>query len=125
MEDKITPNTTIGQSPYTLVYGTPSILLVHLQIIDLRFEIEKVDEDFQPLKHHLDTLVELKEIWKNDFALLQKKQNIIKRSFDETTTNVDYKVVDMSYYGTKHMNPLPNIASLIQYGWDHPIYMIF
>jgi hypothetical protein len=92
--DRITPKKTMGQSPYTLVYGAPVVLPVHLQIPSLRLAIDEVEDDFQPLQHRLHTLVELEEVIKDAFKHLQKKQDIIKRSFDKRATMVNYKVGD-------------------------------
>jgi hypothetical protein len=90
--DSITPKTTT--SPYTLVYGAPTVLPIHLQIPTLRLAIAEAEYDFQPLQHRLDTLVELEEVRKDTFQHLQKKQDIVKRSFDKRATMVNYKVGD-------------------------------
>jgi ribonuclease HI len=92
--DRITPKTATGQSPYALVYGTPAVLPVHLQIPALRLAIAEAEDDFQPLQHRLDTLLELEEVRKDAFQHLQKKQDIVKRSFDKRATMVNYKVGD-------------------------------
>jgi hypothetical protein len=68
--DRITPKTTIGQSPYTMVYGAPAVLPVHLNILALRLAIVEVEDYFQLLQHRLDTLVELEEVRKDAFQHL-------------------------------------------------------
>lgn len=90
--DKIAPKTTIGQSPCTLLYRTHTIFLSHLKIPALRLEIAKVEEDFQLIQHHLDTLIELDQVWKNAFENLQKKTDIAKCSLDNRAMRVDCKV---------------------------------
>ena len=87
--DHITRKTTKSQIPYTLVYGTPIVLPVHLQIPSLRLAIAEAEDDFQPLQHHLDTLIELEEVRKDAFQHLQKKKDIVKCSFDKRTTMVN------------------------------------
>ena len=77
-----------------MVYGAPAVLPVHLQIPPLRLAITEVEDDFQPLQQRLDTLIELEEVRKYAFQHLQKKQDIVKRSFDKRTTMVNYKVGD-------------------------------
>jgi hypothetical protein len=58
-DDCITPKTSTCQSTYTMVYGTPIVLPVHLQIPSLIFYIVEIEGDFHPLQHHFDTLIEL------------------------------------------------------------------
>jgi hypothetical protein len=60
----------------------------------LRLAIAEAEDDFQPLQHRLDTLLELEEVRKDAFQHLQKKQDIVKRSFDKRATMVNYKVGD-------------------------------
>jgi hypothetical protein len=88
-DDRITRKTTMGQSPYTMVYGTPVVLHVHLQIPALRLAIAEVEDHFQPLQHRLDTLIKLEEVRKDAFQHLQKKQDIVKHSFDKRATMVN------------------------------------
>jgi hypothetical protein len=90
----ITPKTTTCQIPYTLVYGAPVVLPVHLQILALRLDIVEAEDGFQPLQHHFDTLIKLEEVRKYAFQHLQKKKDIIKCSFDRRDTMVNYKVGD-------------------------------
>jgi hypothetical protein len=93
-DDRITLKTTMGQSFYTPVYGAPIVLPVHLQIPALRLAIAEAEDDFQPLQHRLDTLIELEEVRKDTFQHLQKKKDNVKRSFDKRATMVNYKVGD-------------------------------
>ena len=64
--DRLTPKTSTSQIPYTMVYGTIAILRIHLQILALRLAIAKAEADFWPLQHHLDNLVELHEVRKDE-----------------------------------------------------------
>jgi hypothetical protein len=74
LADRITPMKTMGKRPYTMVYGTPTILPIHLQIPTLRLAIYEAKDDFQPLQHHLDTLikVELRGVHKRHVPTPQK-----------------------------------------------------
>jgi hypothetical protein len=105
-DDHITPKTTTGQRPYTLVYGALVVLPVHLQIPSLRLAIAEAEDDFQPLQHRLDTLIKLEEVRKDTFQHLQKNQDIVKHSFDKRATMVNYKVgYDVLLWDKAHEAP--------------------
>jgi hypothetical protein len=92
--DRTNPKIKMGQIPYTLVYGSPTILSIHLYIPSLRLAIVEEEDDFHPLQHCLDTLIDLEEVTKDAFQHLQKKQDIVKCCFDERDTMVNYEVGD-------------------------------
>jgi hypothetical protein len=84
----------MGKIPYTLLYGTPIVLPIHLQILALILFIVEAEGDLHSLQHHLDILIELEEVRKDAFQHLQKKQDIVKCPFDKRVTIVNYKLGD-------------------------------
>lgn len=84
--DRVTPKTSIGASPYFLVYGKEAILPPNLYLPTLRLAQESQGSPRPAIQSRIDTLVRLKEErlkTKEKFSIHQAR---IKRWFDKKST---------------------------------------
>ena len=81
--DRITPKTTIGNSPYYLVYGKEAILPSNLAIPSLPLAQSIQEDDSSPLQQRIDTLLKLEEDREKSKNKLYQHQQLVKRWLDE------------------------------------------
>jgi hypothetical protein len=82
--DRITKKSSIGKSPFELVYGLDATLPVHLKLPMYLF-VQKydLDEDFQ--HNRIDKLIELDEIRRKELDYSINNQDRVKRTFDKSS----------------------------------------
>jgi hypothetical protein len=79
--DRITMKTSMGKTPFELVYGLEAKLPVNLQIPILRFA-QQYDTDAEAIQGRINQLIELDETGRNALGQMTRNQEKIKNTFD-------------------------------------------
>jgi hypothetical protein len=76
--DRVTPKSTIGNSPFFLVYGREAILPPHILLPSLQLSQKVQEEDCPPLESRINSLMKLEEIRTQAKHKLDQHQQLIK-----------------------------------------------
>ena len=94
--DKVTPKSSIGNSPFFLVYGTEAILPPNLFLPSLQLAQSVQDEDSPAMEKMINTLLKLEEERDRSKQHFTKHQQIVKSSFDQSSgSNREFQVGDL------------------------------
>ncbi|XP_074337435.1 uncharacterized protein LOC141674624 [Apium graveolens] len=90
--DRTTPKTSMGQTPYSLVYDTKVVLSTEIIMPTLRCGTATYDSNKKELTHDIDTIDKLRETTKIRMAMYQQK---IARSYNKNIHIRNFQVGDM------------------------------
>jgi hypothetical protein len=93
-EDRITTKTSIGKTPFELVYGMEAKLPINLQIPTLRFA-QQYMTDKESLQGRIDQLVELDESRRVALNQMTQNQEKVKGTFDHKARDRIFKEGDL------------------------------
>ena len=85
-EDRITPKSALGNSPYCLVYGKEVGLLANLTIPSLQLAQLIQESDSSPLQQMIDSLLKLEEDRDKAKNKFYQHQQLVKKWFDKRSS---------------------------------------
>ena len=95
-EDRVTPKSSIGNSPFFLVYGTEPILPPYLFLPSLQLAQSVQDENCPVIEKRIYTLLKLEEDKNKAKQLFVKHQQIVMSWFDQSSSsNREFQVGDL------------------------------
>ena len=80
-EDRVTPNNSLGVSPYTLVYGKESILPSNILLPSSQLAQASQGSDSEVLQARINTLLKLEESRLKSKERFKHQQEIVKMWF--------------------------------------------
>ncbi|KAI3707588.1 hypothetical protein L6452_26214 [Arctium lappa] len=113
-ENRMTPHTSTGQTPFSLVYGCEAVLPVEVQLPTLRHT--SVDHNLVDLSYDLDALEELRE---SALIRLASQKQTVERHFNK---NVKTKVLQEGDHVLRRMfqNTQEANAGKLSIKWEGP-----
>ena len=102
-DDRVTPKTSLGVSPYTLVYGKEAILPPNIMLPSSIIAQESRGSDNEVLQMRIHNLLEAEEYISKARECFKEQQEVVKRWFDKHKA------------GTKEFE----LGDLVL-KWDHP-----
>ena len=94
--DRVTPKSTIGVSPYTLVYGKEAILPPNIMLPSSTLAQESRGSDDEVLQIRIYTLLKAEEARSKARERFKQQQELVKRWFDKHKARTkDFEVEDL------------------------------
>jgi hypothetical protein len=95
-DDRVTPKSSIGNSPFFLVYGQEATVSTHTFLPALQLAQSSQDEACPVMQERLNMLLKLEEEREKAKMNLTHHQEIIKKWFDKSTVgNKDFQEGDL------------------------------
>jgi hypothetical protein len=86
-DDRVTPKTIVGNSPFFLIYGREAILPPHVLLPSLQLSQKVQEEDCPPLESRINALLKLEEVRTRAKERLDQHQHIVKSWFDSSSSS--------------------------------------
>jgi hypothetical protein len=77
-DDRVTPKSTVGSSPFFLVYGREAIFPPHILLPSLQLSQKIQEEDCPPLENRINALMKLEEVRAQAKHNLDQHQLLVK-----------------------------------------------
>ena len=86
-DDRVTPKTIVGNSPFFFVYGREAILPPHILLPSLQLSQKIQEEDFPPFENRINALIKLEEVRAQAKRKLDQHQLVVKSWFDSNSAS--------------------------------------
>lgn len=91
-EDRTTTKSSIGTTPFQLLFGQQVVLPIELQLTSFRLDFQQGELEEPPLKNKFYTLLAIDEQRNHSLHTIEKRQRTVKKYFDRKSKNTTFQV---------------------------------